>query len=74
MNQSDQLYIDHEVRIRVNEEIYKDLRDLRVESKESWKELKQEMNSQFRWTVTMFFTILLANIALFGSVFLIKAS
>lgn len=72
MQSSDQLYIDHEVRIRVNEEIYKDLRDLRVETRDAVKELKQEMHSNFKWTITMFMTILLANIALFGGLFLTK--
>lgn len=42
MNQSDQLYIDHEVRIRMNEETLKDM-----------KELRKEVNSNFRWTITI---------------------
>jgi hypothetical protein len=42
MNNSDQLYIDHEVRIRMNEETLKDM-----------KELRKEVNSNFRWTIAI---------------------
>lgn len=61
MNNSDQLYINHEVRLQVLEEVAKDT-----------KEMRKEMHTQFRWTVTMFMTILLANIGLFGGLILAK--
>lgn len=38
MNSSDKLYVDHEVRIRMLEEIGKEV-----------KEIKSEMHSHFRW-------------------------
>lgn len=40
MNHSDQLYIDHEIRIRIGEETLKDM-----------KEMRKEMHSNFRWTL-----------------------
>lgn len=42
MNNADQLYIDHEVRIRLLEELVKDM-----------KELRKEINSNFKWTITI---------------------
>ncbi len=42
MNSSDQLYIDHEVRIRISEETLRDM-----------KELRKEVNSNFKWTITI---------------------
>jgi len=55
--------IYHEVRIRLLEEIAKDT-----------KEMRKDMHSNFKWTVTMFLTILLANIAMFGGVILTKVT
>lgn len=42
MNSADQLYIDHEVRIRISEETLRDM-----------KELRKEVNSNFKWTITI---------------------
>ena len=65
MNSSDQLYIDHEVRIQLLQELVKD-------NKEEMKGFRQEMNSNFRWTIGMFMTILVAMIGLFGGLLLTK--
>lgn len=61
MNNSDQLYINHEVRLQLLEEAVKD-----------FKEIRKEMHTNFKWTVTMFMTILLAIITLFGGLLLTK--
>ncbi len=65
-------YIDHEVRIRKNEETYKDLKEIHKETKEVLKELRQEIHNNFKWTVTMFMTILVAIIGLFGGLLLTR--
>lgn len=65
MNNSDQLYVNHEVRLQLLEEAFKD-------NKEVMTGFRNEMHSNFRWTVTMFMTILVAIIALFGGLLLTK--
>jgi hypothetical protein len=65
MNSSDQLYVNHEVRLQLLEESIK-------ENKEVMKGFQNEMHSNFRWTITMFMTILVAIITLFGGLLLTK--
>lgn len=53
MNSSDQLYIDHEVRIRMSEETLRDM-----------KELRKEVNSNFKWTITIILSSVLLPVVL----------
>jgi hypothetical protein len=65
MIKSEESYIEHEVRIRVMEGVHKDIKD-------TLATIKQDMKSQFHWTITMIFTILLAIIGLFGASIIAK--
>jgi len=67
MNNSDQLYIDHEVRIRMNEETYKDLREAHNETKAVLKELRQEISSNFKWTIAIIIGSVLLPTLLHGA-------
>lgn len=56
-SKSPELFIDHEVRIRMLESIFSDVRN---EMKEMRIEFRSELKSQFHWSVGMNFTIVLA--------------
>jgi len=50
MKQSDELYIDQEVRIRLMEEVYKDIRD-------ELKEMRNHIDSHFKWIIGTIITL-----------------
>ena len=56
MNSSDQLYIDHELRIRLLEEAVKDI-----------KELRKEINNNFKWTIAIILGSVLLPTLLHGA-------
>lgn len=55
---NNELYIDHEVRIRLSEESNKDikieLKSIHQEIKNEMKSIRQDMHSQFKWTIGIF--------------------
>jgi len=53
MDQSDQLYINHEVRLQLLEEAVKDN-----------KEMRKEIHSNFRWTIAIILGSVLLPVAL----------
>jgi len=60
MNNSDQLYINHEVRLQMLEEIAK-------ETKETLKEVKQEIHSNFKWIIAIILGSVLLPVILHGA-------
>ncbi len=63
MNNSEQNYIDHEVRIRLLEKIAEGI-DKRFDK------LELKMDSQFHWVLGTIFTLIITIITLFGGIIL----
>lgn len=65
MNKTEENYIDHEVRIRVQEGIYKEVRDTLVR-------LDGKIDSHFYWTLSTLFLLIVTVISLFGGSILLQ--
>lgn len=59
-------YIDHEVRLRMIEEVNKDI-------KSELKELRKDMRNQFLWTLGTIITLVGGVLGIFGSIVLHSA-
>jgi hypothetical protein len=57
----DEQFIDHEVRLRVNEECIKDLKqsckDIRQDIKDVMQHVDNKLDSQFKWTIGIMITM-----------------
>lgn len=63
MNKDDETYIDHEVRIRMNEVAINELKEIMRDVRTDIKEMSRHMNGQF-------ILVMLTIITLFGGVIL----
>jgi hypothetical protein len=63
IERKEQLLIDHEVRIRL-------LENIAIGIEKRFDKLESKMDSQFHWVLGTMFTLILATITLFGGIIL----